>query len=141
MDNSEPAALMEETLSEEADRIDIAHALLRNKVHGFSEDDLHRFSDDGASDSTDTTADPIVDGTAKSDDPKAPHDGAAAQGAAPPSPAMSARSARDDAVGAHALGDTVTVVGGDGRRMHEGIVRFVGATRFASHAWGRCVAI
>ena len=83
MDNSEPAALMEETLSEEADRIDIAHALLRNKVHCFSEDDLHRFSDDGASGSTDTTADPIANGTAKSDDPKAPHDGAAAQDAAP----------------------------------------------------------
>ena len=85
-------------------------------------------------DDTDTAAAPIADDTAKSDDPKAPHDGAAAQGAAPPSPAMSARSARDGAVGAHALGDAVTVVGGDGRRMHEGIVRFVGVTRFVSHA-------
>ena len=36
-----------------------------------------------------------------------------------------ARNARDDAAGAHALGDTVTIIGG-----HEGIVRFVGATRF-----------
>ena len=85
-------------------------------------------------DDTNTAAALIADGITKSDDPKAPHDGAAAQGAAPPSPAMSARSARDDAVGAHALGDTVTVVGGDGRRMHEEIVRFVGVTRFASHA-------
>ena len=58
---------------------------------------------------------PIADDTTQSDDPKAP----------------AAQSACYDAAGTHALGDAVTVVGGDGRRSHEGIVRFVGATRFA----------
>ena len=65
-------------------------------------------------DDTDIAAGPIAGDTAKSDAPKAP----------------AARSARDDAVGAHALGDAVMVGRGDGRQMHEGFVRFVGATRF-----------
>ena len=75
-------------------------------------------------DDTDTTVAPIADDTTKSDDPKA----------------SVARSARGDAAGAHALGDAVMVVAGGGRRSREGIVRFVGATRFAPPARGsaRC---
>ena len=68
---------------------------------------------------------PITNDTAKSDDSKAP----------------AARSARDAAAGTHALGDAVMVVRGDGRRSHEGIVRFVGATRFAPRVWGWRVAL
>ena len=48
---------------------------------------------------TDTAAAPIADDTAKSDDPKAPHDGAAAQDAAPPSPRMSASVANNQSQG------------------------------------------
>ena len=76
-------------------------------------------------DDTDTAAAPIADDTTKSDDPKAP----------------AARSACDDAAGTHALGDAVMVVAGGGRRSHEGIVRFVGATRFAPRVWGRRAAL
>ena len=127
---------------------------------------------------TDTAAALITDDTAKSDDPKAPHSSAAAQDAAPPSPAMSAsvtsvqsqadgddtdtaaapvaddtaksddptapaaQSARDDASCTHALNDAVVVVAGKGRQDHEGIVRFVGATRFAPPRVGSvCCAV
>ena len=76
-------------------------------------------------DDTDTAAAPIADDTTKSDDPKAP----------------AAQSACHDAAGTHALGDVVTVVAGGDRMSHEGIVRFVGATRFAPRAWGRRVAL
>ena len=69
----------------------IAHALLLNRHHSFADyvgpDKLRRFSDDGFSDGDD-------DDTAKPDGPKAPHDRAAAQHAAPPT-AMSASVAGD----------------------------------------------
>ena len=55
--------------------------------------------------------------------------------------ALVALSAHDDAAGTHALGDAVMVVAGGGRRSHEGIVRFVGATRFAPRVWGWRVAL
>ena len=68
---------------EEADSV--AHALLRNKLHRFSDDGgpdrLHRFSDDSAWGSAVTAAAPVADDTAKLDGPKVPHDGAAAQDA------------------------------------------------------------
>ena len=83
----------------------IAHALLRDRLHRFS-DDGGKFSDDGFSDDDawdliDTAAAPIADDIAKSIDPKALHDAAAAQDAAPPSPVMSASDAsnRSQAVG------------------------------------------
>ena len=97
-------------------------------------------------DDTDTVAALIANGTAKSDDPKPPHDSAAAQDAAPLSPGIlmsvaGVRSEADDAASMYALGDAVMVVAGGGRRSHEGIVRFVGATRFAPRSWGRLVAL
>ena len=77
-------------------------------------------------DDTDTTADLIADDTAKSDDPKA----------------SAARSARNDAAGAYALGDAVMVIRtGTLSRSREGIVRFVGATRFAPRARSWSVAL
>ena len=76
-------------------------------------------------DDTDTAAALITDDTAKSDDPTAP----------------AAQSARDDASCTHALNDAVVVVAGKGRQGHEGIVRFVGATRFAPRVWGWRVAL
>ena len=128
-------------------------------------------------DDTDTAAALVANGTSNSDDPKPPHDCAAAQDAAPPSPgmlvsvagvrsqadgddtymaaapiaddttksddlqALAAQSAHDDAASTYALGDAVMVVAGGGRRSHEGIVRFVGATRFAPRVWGWRVAL
>ena len=75
---------------------------------------------------TDTAAALITDDTAKSDDPTAP----------------AAQSARDDASCTHALNDAVVVVAGKGRQDHEGIVRFVGATRFAPPRVGSvCCAV
>ena len=76
-------------------------------------------------DDTDTTAALIADDTTKSDNSQVP----------------AAQSARDDAAGAHALGDAVMVVAGGGRRSYEGIVRFVGTTRFAPRVWGWRVAL
>ena len=140
---------------------------LLKMLRAHASPEAHLLTDDAH-----TAAAPIVDDAAKSDDPNAPHDSAAAQDAAPPRPAMSAsvaddrsqadgddtdttaaliaddttksdnpqvpatQSARDDAAGAHALGDAVMVVAGGGRRSHEGIVRFVGTTRFAPRVWG-----
>ena len=66
--------------AEEADSV--AHALLRDKQHRFSDDGgpdgrLHCFSDDSAWGSAATPAAPVAEDTAMPDGPKVPRDGGA----------------------------------------------------------------
>ena len=83
---NEFAASVETSLSVPRDDVRVTGALVAIVAGDRSQADV---------DNTDTTAALIANNTATSDDPKAPHDNAAGQDAAPPSPGMSASVAGD----------------------------------------------